>query len=205
MTTVVAVRHGETARSREHRIQGWAPTPLTEAGRTQAERVGDRLATAYDIDRVVSSDLHRAAETTELIPGHVDAPVTFESAWRERDFGVFQGLPADEWFERFPEYELDSGPDVARKRPDSGESLLDVRERVLENWQVMLGECAPTETVLVVAHGGPIRLVLGHVKGLDIAEASTEQPQANCSMNEFHCDAASGETAIRRENDTAHL
>ncbi|MFC6725002.1 histidine phosphatase family protein [Halobium palmae] len=203
MTTVVAVRHGETAWSRERRIQGWAPTPLTESGRAQAGRIGETLAAEYDVDRVVSSDLHRATETTDEILEHVDAPLTTESAWRERDFGVFQGLPADEWLARFPEYELD-GPDVPRKRPDSGESLVDVRERVVDGWERLLANSEPTETIVVVAHGGPIRLILGHLKDLSIVEAITEQSQTYCSINEFRHDHGTDGTTVVRENDADH-
>jgi probable phosphoglycerate mutase len=206
MTTIVAVRHGETTWNREKRMQGWAPTPLTELGREQALAVGEALAAAYDIDRVHASDLHRTRETAELVGEHVPAPVTYEPAWRERDIGVYQGLPYEEMFERFPEYGLgETGAMAASKRPDSGESLVDVRERVVEGWESLLAESDPEETVLVVAHGGPIRLMLGHVKDLEVHEAVLEQSQHNCSINEFAHDHASGETRVVRENATDHL
>jgi probable phosphoglycerate mutase len=205
VTTVVAVRHGETTWNREGRMQGWAPDPLTEAGRAQARRLGETVAARYDVDRILSSDLHRAKETTELLEAHVEAPVAFESAWREHDVGAFQGLPVDELFERFPEFGLgNAGASAARERPESGESLVDVRERVLDRWKGVLTNADPTETVLVVAHGGPIRLLLGHVKGLDVVEAITEQAQANCSINEFRHDHETGETTVVRENDADH-
>ena len=205
MTTIVAVRHGETTWNREQRMQGWAPAPLTELGREQASQVGEALVDEYDIDRILSSDLYRTTETTELLLEHLDAPVTFESAWREHDIGAYQGLPVDEMFERFPEYGLwEVGPEAASEQPDSGESLVEVRERVVERWEELLTDCDPTETVLVVAHGGPIRLLLGHVKELDIAEAIMEQSQANCSINEFHYDHETSETVVVRENDTDH-
>lgn len=205
MTTIVAVRHGETTWNREQRMQGWAPTPLTEVGREQATQVGEVLADAYDIDRILSSDLYRTKETTELLVEYVAVPVTFESAWREHDIGAYQGLPSDEMFERFPEHDFRAaGPEAAYEKPESGESLADVRERVVERWERLLSECDPTETVLIVAHGGPIGLLLGHVKGLDIAEAIMNQSQENCSINELHHDHETGETEIIRENDTDH-
>ena len=186
-------------------MQGWAPTPLTERGRAQTDRLGAALAAGYDIDRVLSSDLHRTEETVELLLDHVDAPVTFESAWRERDTGVHQGLPFDQMSERFPEYDLESaGPQAARKRPESGESLADVRERVVGRWETTLAECEPGETVLVVTHGGPIRLLLGHLKDLDIVESIVGQSQGNCAITEFAFDHETGTTRIVRENDTGH-
>ena len=136
---------------------------------------------------------------------HLDAPVAFESAWRERDLGVHQGLGVDEMSERFPEYDLvDSGPDAARRRPESGESLADVRERVVEQWETTLEGCEPGETLLVVGHGGPVRLLLGHLKDLDIVETIVAQSQGYCSINEFEVDRETGSVRIVRENDTGH-
>lgn len=203
MTTVVVTRHGETAWTEEHRIQGWAPVPMTERGEEQARALGEELSRRYDVDRVVSSDLHRTRETTEVLAEYVDAPVTWSEAWRERDFGSFQGLLASEWFERFPAYDLrERGLDAAEETPASGESLVDLRDRIVGAWERLLDECERDETVLVVAHGGPIRLILGHVKNLDVA-ASMEQTQSMCSINEFDYDAETGETHIARENDVA--
>ncbi|WP_123537401.1 histidine phosphatase family protein [Halosimplex salinum] len=205
MTTIVAVRHGETTWNRKQRLQGWAPAPLTDLGREQAGQLGAALTAGYDIDRILSSDLYRTEETVEILLEHVDAPVTFESAWRERDIGVYQGLLFDEMFERFPEHDLgESGPEAAHRRAESGESLVDVRDRVLERWETTLAECDSSETVLVVTHGGPIRLLLGHLKDLDIVEAMTEQSQGYCSMNEFEFDHETGAVRIVRENDTSH-
>mgnify|MGYP000241764762 CR=1 FL=1 len=206
MTTVLAVRHGETTWNRQRRVQGWAPAPLTDRGREQAGRLGARLGAAYDIDHILSSDLHRTEETVDVLRDHVDAPVTFEPAWRERDVGVHQGFPVDEMAERFPEYDLEeAGREAARRRPESGECLVDVRERVVERWETTLAESDPEETVLVVTHGGPIRLLLGHLKDLDIVETVVEQSQGNCAITEFEVDDETGAVEIARENDTGHI
>lgn len=205
MTTIVAVRHGETTWNRKQRLQGWAPAPLTGLGQEQAGQLGAALTEGCDIDRILSSDLHRTEETVEILLEHFDAPVTFESAWRERDIGVHQGLPMDEMSERFPEYDLvEGGPEAAHRRPESGESLVDVRERVIERWETTLAECESKETILIVTHGGPIRLLLGHLKDLDIVEAIVEQSQGYCSINKFKFDHETGAVRIVRENDTGH-
>lgn len=204
MTTIVVVRHGETTWNQKQRLQGWAPAPLTDLGREQTSQLGAALTEEFDIDQVLSSDLHRTEETVEILLEHIDAPVTFESVWRERDIGIYQGLPIDEMFERFPEYDLGEGdPEVAHRRPESGESLVDVRQRVIERWETTLAECESGETILIVTHGGPLRLLLGHLKGLNIVETKMEQ-QGNCSINEFEFDHKTGTVRIVRKNDTSH-
>lgn len=205
MTTIVAVRHGETTWTREERVQGWAPVPLTDRGREQVAALGATLADRYAIDRVLSSDLHRAAATVEILRESLDAPVTTDPAWRERDLGVFQGLRRDELAERFPEFDLEAaGAAAADRRPEGGESLLEVRDRVVGRWETTLEACGPDETVLVVTHGGPIRLLLGHLKGLDVVDSILAQSQGYCSINEVEINPATGEARVVRENETGH-
>lgn len=201
MTTVVVMRHGETTWNRDRRVQGWAPTRLTDRGERQSERTGEWLAGEYDVDRVHSSDLLRARETVDAVRRAVDAPVEYDEAWRERDFGVYQGLAYDDMFERFPEFGLgEDAAHAAEAVPEGGESLVDVHDRVVTAWEDLLAAADDHETRLVVAHGGSIYLLIGHVKGLDVADAVLDHDQDNCAVNEFVHEA--GETRVVRENCT---
>lgn len=202
MTTVLLVRHGETEWNRTRRLQGWAPVSLNDRGREQAAAVGEYVAAGHDVDRVVASDLRRCKETARLLrrAGPVDAPVTFARAWRERSVGVFQGFSYDDFYERHSEFALHhSGHAAADATPEGGESFLDLRERVLAGWERLLDD-ADGETVLVVTHGGPIYVVLAHLKGLDVVAAITEQDQHNCALNELRVDGDG--VRVVCENDT---
>ncbi len=207
MTRVLVVRHGETDWNLHGRMQGWAPVPLNGTGREQADAVGRYLAREYDIDRVVSSDLHRTRETTERVTAHVDAPVAYDRAWRERHIGVYQGLEYEDVVERFPEFAIgETGFEAADQVPESGESLLDVRDRVVEAWGTLLdggaGSIADDElgTTLLVTHGGPINLLLGHLKGMDARPSLREHSQSNCAVNELRVDG--GGVEVVSENVT---
>jgi probable phosphoglycerate mutase len=184
-------------------MQGWAPVPLNGTGREQADAVGRYLAREYDVDRVVSSDLHRTRETTERVTAHVDAPVAYDRAWRERHIGVYQGLEYEDVVERFPEFAIgETGFEAADRVPESGESLLDVRDRIVEGWQVLLDGDGDGEwgTTLLVTHGGPIHLLLGHLKGMDARTSLREHSQSNCAVNELRVDDDGVE--VVRENVT---
>ena len=207
MTRVLVVRHGETDWNLHGRMQGWAPVPLNGTGREQADAVGRYLAREYDVDRVVSSDLHRTRETTERVTAHVDAPVAYDRAWRERHIGVYQGLEYEDVVERFPEFAIgETGFEAADRVPESGESLLDVRERVVEAWGVLLDGDGDGDgdgewgTTLLVTHGGPIHLLLGHLKGMDARTSLREHSQSNCAVNELRVDDDGVE--VVRENVT---
>jgi len=95
-----------------------------------------------------------------------------------------------------------------RSRPAGGESLLDLRERVLAAWEDLLAETNPDETALVVTHGGPIYTLLGHIAGTDLSSAFLEHTQDNCALTELRVrpdpDTAGGDTraTIVCENET---
>ncbi|WP_254542996.1 histidine phosphatase family protein [Halomarina pelagica] len=198
MATVILMRHGETTWNRDRRMQGWAPVPLTERGVEQARAAGRYLGERYSIDRVVSSDLLRTRQTTARVREALgDVPVTFAREWRERSVGVYQGLSYDDMRERFPEFGLgEEAAHAADRTPDGGESLETVRERVLEGWRAVLEHDG---TTLVVTHGGPIRLALGHLKGHTIPDALLSHRVDNCCLNEF---VVASDPEIRVENGT---
>jgi probable phosphoglycerate mutase len=198
--TVVLVRHGETDWNAERRLQGWAPTPLSERGREQATRAGEHLAATYEFDSVVASDLRRTRETADRIHrAGVEPTPTVDDRWRERDFGVYQGLTYDVMFEEYPEFSVgQSGESALAATPERGESLLDLRERVLAG----LAALDSDETVLVVTHGGPLYAVLSHATGIDYATVIDEHSQDNCAVNELQHTAGAFETI--RQNDTSY-
>jgi probable phosphoglycerate mutase len=191
MATVLLARHGETDWNREGRIQGWAPTALNDRGHAQASALGMHLATTVDdgIGRLYASDLRRTRQTAAHLAEPLGLEPVHEPAWRERDFGVLQGLLADELAEQYPEYSLRvTGQPAASERPDSGESLLDVRERVVDRYRALRADLAPDETALVVAHGGSIKLLLGAIREQDARTAIVEQSMGNCGLSRIELD-----------------
>ena len=194
MATVLLVRHGETMWNRRDRVQGWAPTRLTDRGREQAAALGSFLAAEYDVDRLHASDLPRARETAEQVTRSTGLGVTPESAWRERDFGHLQGLTKATLDERHPRFRVGQvGRSAVEALPDSGERLLDMRDRVLTRWRRLVTDVGEGETVAVVAHGGPLHAVVGDAKDLDLVPTFRDQVQDNCGVNEFRVDAGAAD------------
>ena len=196
MTRVIAVRHGETDWNRNGRMQGWAPVPLNELGREQAAAAGRWLAEQYEFDRVLSSDLLRTRQTTDLLlDGIGDRPVSYEPAWRERNMGVYQGLAYADVEDRYPTFGL--GEEAYRATdavPEGGESFRELANRVTGRFDEVLDDDG---TTLVVTHGGPLRCLLGHVKGIELTEALSTHSMENCSVTEFRTES---DPVIIREN-----
>jgi 2,3-bisphosphoglycerate-dependent phosphoglycerate mutase len=125
-TRIIAVRHGETTWNLDARIQGQTDIDLNDTGRWQARRVGQALA-QEPISAVYSSDLMRAHETARSIGEAVRIAV----------------IQAQNWRKRLPEWQP----------PNGGESLLQLRERVVRTVEALAARHAG-EQIVVVAHGG---------------------------------------------------
>lgn len=66
MVCFYIVRHGQTLLNSLDRAQGWADSPLTDAGKQTAVELGHKLK-SIDFDAVYTSDMLRAIQTAELI------------------------------------------------------------------------------------------------------------------------------------------
>ena len=198
--TVLLVRHGETTWNVEGRIQGWAGAPLSGRGREQARTTGETLASA-GVDRLVVSDLQRTQETARLLAeGGLDVDRAFESAWRERDFGDYQGLDRATVAERHAEFDADGSLTGVESVP-GGESRSGFLDRVREGWRAV-ADAGHDETVAVVSHGGPIRAVVADVTDRGFETLAREWSPENCGITEI--DVTGHPTVVRRD-DTGHL
>lgn len=179
-TTILLVRHGETDSNAEGRIQGQTNTPLNERGRAQAQALADELA-GESIAAVYSSDLDRARETAEILAGRLDLPVVVDPALRERNFGSWEGRTVDELEARWP------GAWARWREGDEGEG--DVEDHLALAARVRdaihrLAAAHPGERILIVAHGGAMRVILTDAAGLTYPQARREQRNiANCDVS----------------------
>lgn len=199
MTTVLLVRHGETHWNQEQRLQGWAPASLTETGEQQADTLGATIEQHYEVDRIYASDLPRTKQTAEIITRHIPLEITYSPGWRERDFGIAQGLTYSEFSRKLPELSLTTaGEDAITISPESGESLLDTKQRVLDEWQSLLETTDPLDTIVVVTHSGPLNLLLAELDDRGIVSSFLDHTQDNCTINEVA--VSDTEETIVKEN-----
>jgi broad specificity phosphatase PhoE len=92
---VFIVRHGETEWNVQGRRQGQLDSPLTEAGRSSAQRVSVLLS-ELDPDALISSPLGRAWSTALIIDAALGLGVRSEVGLSEIDHGELGGLTNDE-------------------------------------------------------------------------------------------------------------
>ena len=162
---IVLVRHGQTEYNREGRWQGvGSDVPLNDAGRAEAERVGEALAGTFGgaVAALYTSDLARARETARIVGTRLGLPAVDEPALRERSHGRWEGLTHAEVAERWPDElaEYEAHPYVVRR--GGGDSYKDLEARL---WPALerLSAVHRGERIVCVSHGGPIRLALSRV------------------------------------------
>lgn len=144
---IVLVRHGQTEWSLSGQHTGSTDIPLTEQGREDARRLGERLA-SYEFERVLSSPLSRALETARL--AGMPEPVEVRDELREWEYGEYEGLTTKEIRAQRPDWLLwrdgCPGGDVAA---EVGERV----DRVITELREAVGDVA------VFAHGHVLRVL----------------------------------------------
>ncbi len=202
-TRLILVRHGETERTVQKRYSGRGDVPLTDRGRAQARATAARVATlASSVAAVVSSPLSRCTATAEAIAAAVgNPPVRPDDDLIECDFGAWEERTFAEVREGWPG-ELDAWLASTRVAPPEGESFAAVAERTGRAVE-RLRAAYPGETVVVVSHVSPIKLMLRDA--LAAGDAFLHRlylDTAGVSVLDLYPD---GGVAVRSVNDTAHL
>ena len=181
MTTLILVRHGETDWNAQNRWQGHSDTELNDAGREQARRLADSLERA---DALYSSDLARARETAEILAVTIGLEIRFDERLRERGFGAWEGLTTEEVKSSFPDEQRRWRAGLGAGAHDA-EPFEAFAARVV-SFVEDVGRRHDGEEVLVVTHGGTIRVVHAVAAGLDYVRDHSSIPGvANCSSSRF--------------------
>jgi 2,3-bisphosphoglycerate-dependent phosphoglycerate mutase/probable phosphoglycerate mutase len=163
LSRLILLRHGQTDFNVAGRMQGHLESVLTPIGRAQAVAAAPVVA-ALAPDRLISSDLSRAADTAELVGAVCGLPVKLDARLRETHLGQWQGMSVDEIEAEYPGAIATWRSDAAWA-PPGGESRIQVVERSRPVVHEVDAEPSDggSEALLVVAHGG---LIAGLVSGL---------------------------------------
>ncbi len=160
------VRHGETAWTRDRRIQGHTDTGLNDRGRRQMRVLAQRLA-GCRFAAVYASDLSRAMESARLIVEGSGVPVETDPDLREFSYGEWEGLTTEEAEARDPEdYARRMALDADAFAAPGGEDTRQLLDRVRRFYERAVTRHQPSDNVLVVAHAGSIRALLVCLLGL---------------------------------------
>jgi broad specificity phosphatase PhoE len=165
VTRLFLVRHGATAATEEDRFSGSTGAELSEQGRWQAARLGERLS-KQNITAIYSSPLSRALETARIVADHCALEPVTRDGLREIDHGHWENMKREDVERRFgPEYAAWEA-DPFTFAPAGGESGVVVLARALPVIREIV-TAHPGGQLLVVSHKATLRLVLSSLLAFD--------------------------------------
>ncbi|ROL79314.1 histidine phosphatase family protein [Pseudomonas chlororaphis] len=154
------LRHGETELGGG--LRGSLDDALTDAGWQQMRAA---VAGLGPWDRLVSSPLQRCARFAEELGARLALPVTLDPDLQELHFGAWEGQSAAALMATNAEALGRFWADPYAFTPPQGEPVLAFSARVLGAVE-RLHQRYAGERVLLVSHGGVMRLLLARARGL---------------------------------------
>lgn len=215
--TLYIVRHGESAGNvaRDAAVAARremidiairdVDVPLSPRGEEQADALGRWFEQLPEDERptiVISSPYLRARQTTQRIMAggefplaNPDRPVVVDERFREKEFGVLDGLTKYGIVQRFPDQaKLRQSLGKFYHRPPGGESWCDVILRLRSAFEMLCREYCG-QRVLVVCHSVVVlcmRYIIEELTEEEILDIDRQNEIANCSVTRFDLDPTQG-------------
>jgi len=199
LSRLLLVRHGITQLQRGDRFWGKTDIDLSSLGIKQAEQLRGRLA-AEKIRAIYSSTLSRARNTAEIIASGHHLEVIACDELCECNFGYAEGLNFEEIKRLYPALAEELSNGKTGSFP-GGETIEQLNNRV-QNFLKRLKNHKPNDTIAIVAHGGPLRLIICSLLGIEISHwQQIKVEHASLSIVETYPQA----TILALLNDVSHL
>ncbi|CAI8770274.1 alpha-ribazole phosphatase [Pseudomonas sp. IT-196MI5] len=154
------LRHGETELGGG--LRGSIDDALTDLGWAQMRAA---VAGQGPWDRLVSSPLQRCARFAEELGVQSGVPMHLDKDLQELHFGAWEGQSAAALMETDAQALGLFWADPYSFTPPQGEPVADFSARVLAALERLHATCAG-ERILLISHGGVMRLLLAQARGL---------------------------------------
>jgi len=195
------LRHGEAAWNAEGRLCGSTDVPLSNAGRSQARSLAQRLR-PIPVVALYSSPLIRALETARIIGEAVGRAPVVDPRLAELNYGAWEGMTFEEIRRAAPDVYRAWDADPANLAPPEGESGAHLIERI-RPFLADVAQRHPTGSVVVVCHKTVCRLLACHILGVPLDQYRLRITMDNAALNIL--ETVEGNWRVVTLNDTSHL
>lgn len=162
---IFLVRHGKDD---ENYRGGWSKMPLIEEGKKQVEKLADFLKEKqinYNVQKIISSDLERTKQTTNIINEKLKVEVEFTKRLREINNGEIAGMLNKKVEVKYPglyynTLELD-------ERYPGGESPIEFYNRIIKDFEDIVSENEKYDNIILVTHNGVIDVIYKYIKNME--------------------------------------
>ena len=196
---IILARHGETDWNVEEIFRGRIDVELNETGIRQAELLA-RYLRYLRVAAIYSSPLKRALTTAEMVAGYYGLNVEIAPGLVDFDYGEWQGLSHDVVKSRYKELYAGWVRSPHRVTMPAGESLDDVRKRVLGLVDNVIAKYAGA--VVLVSHRVVNKVLICALLGLDNSHF-WDIKLDTCGITTFTCE--NGRFILTGHNDTSFL
>ncbi len=178
------LRHGEVEGGSCFR--GRTDDPLTNHGWVQMRHAAGADSAWAEI---ISSPAQRCARFAQQLAKTQSIPCRPAEWLWEVDFGDWEGATAAQLAETDADRLNAFWHDPVNQTPPNGEPFQQFQQRVLKGWNAVIQQ--PAEYILLITHGGPIRIILAEVLGIPSQNLMRlEVPHASLSRVRISTDPA---------------
>src|SRR3972149_1666758 len=199
MAKLILARHGETVWNVEKVYRGRTDVSLDEVGIKQAELLGKNLG-SWKLEAIYSSPLKRALDTANIVARYQKIGVHVAKGLIDFDYGEWQSLPEQEARRLYPTLHSEWHNNPHKVKMPGGESLEDVRKRVIEVVDDVLSKYQGS--VVLVSHRVVNKVLICFLLGLDNSHFwNIKQDVGGITIFDY----VDGRFVLTRHNDTSHL
>jgi len=157
-TRIDVMRHGEQEGGDV--LRGSTDHLLTEKGWQQArQRTEYFIARNEGWNKIISSPLSRCKNFAEELADKLQLPLEVQQDWREIDYGDWENQSTKDLWTKNAEHMQQLWADPMQFCAPNGEAVSDFTQRILSAWRQTIADNTG-EKVLVVCHGGVMRILL---------------------------------------------
>jgi alpha-ribazole phosphatase len=165
------LRHGQPEGGEV--LRGRIDHPLTEIGWQQMKSV-TAIDAVLDNDvattpwtELITSPLQRCRQFAEYTSQQTKLTLNIDKDWQEIDYGTWEGMLLSDWRKEAANQFREFRKDLSKLAPPEGEDYPTFRDRIVSAWDAIAAKPDGSH-VLIVTHGGVMRVVLPTVLGMQL-------------------------------------
>ena len=196
---IFLVRHGKDDGNYRG---GWSLVPLTEEGINQVKKLAEFLNTQkdyYNIEKIISSDLERARQTTNIINEKLNVNVEFTERLREMNNGKIAGMLNKDVEKIYPGLYYNTLR--MDERYPGGESPIEFHDRIIKDFKDIVKENKNHNNIMIVTHSGVINIIYRYINNMEWSNKIKSIKVSNASIYSLILDNNNGYFELENYNE----
>lgn len=147
---------------------GWSDMPLVDEGKVQVKKLAEFLEEKkdeYKIEKIISSDLLRTKQTTEIINEKLKVPVEYTDRLREMNNGKIAGMLNTDVEKLYPGLYYNTLR--IDERYPGGESPIEFYNRIIRDFENIVDENKECKNIMIVTHSGVINIIYRYINNME--------------------------------------